>query len=128
MDNSKVREFYKAGVLELSKAEKELQRPHEDVVLYNACLNSRRAIHRFMSAIYLHNNQGSTTPPDSLTIEQLLQHNQPYEPTLKEIDFSQINCRCSDVLNDEEVFYCDNHAHVKTCFNIANRLMQIAAF
>jgi hypothetical protein len=126
MENLSPQQMFHQANADLSKAEKELDRPSDDVVNYAVCMNARRALFYFMNCLSEHYAQSGK---DSINqLESLIDHIQyceKYNKSIRKLDFSCIDCREHDVLHPDELFFCNDVYKVKQCKELADQVKKV---
>lgn len=131
MDDERLTKLYAKADKLLNKATQELYKPQEDVVNYSACISSRSALYHFLGCLYLHHSNeevDKSLEKGKITIEELLQFAQEYSPEIGEINFELMRCSCEDVediLNNEEIYFCNNTEIVQGCTNLAKKVKKL---
>lgn len=126
MENQKIKELFLQAENDLEKSAQELNRPSSDVVEYAACVFGRTAIHRFMECLYLYyTEKNGNLHLENPTISEMLDYCQTYNPKLADVNFFALHCMSRDVLNTEEVFFCNDVNQVKSCSDIARDVRTI---
>ena len=128
MTESKIKELFELAEEDLNHARQELYRPSSDVVSFSACVSTRRALYRYLEALA---NTYAVKQDDSFaedgTIETLIDFCSKYNNQIEEIDFSSLNCKCNDIMEDgeEEIIYCTNVEKVNYCTELAEKVRSI---
>jgi hypothetical protein len=126
MEKQKIRELFLKAENDLSRSQEELNRPAFDVVKYAVCVFGRTAIHRYMECLYLHyTDSNGDKPQEKPTIAEMFEYCKPHNPNLAKMSLFQVHCTGRDVLETEEVFYCNDLHQVKTCSEIAGEIRGI---
>ncbi|MDG5766265.1 hypothetical protein QA596_02220 [Balneolales bacterium ANBcel1] len=112
---------------DFERSQTEMNRPSTDVVLYSACFFARRALHQYL--FYFFNKyqgpiQGRS--PHDITIEEMAEFCGKRNKEIAQVDFEGMHCSRSDVLEDEEVFFCNDVDKVGSCKNLAEQVRQAA--
>jgi hypothetical protein len=128
MTESKIKELFELAEEDLNHARQELYRPSTDVVSFSACVSTRRALYRYLEALantYAAKNNDSFA--EDGTIETLIDFCSKYNDQIKQIDFSSLNCKCNDIMEDgeEEIVYCTNVEKVNYCTELAEKVRSI---
>ena len=128
MTESKIKELFELAEEDLNHARQELYRPSSDVVSFSACVSTRRALYRYLEALA---NTYAAKHDDSFaedgTIETLIEFCSKYNDQIKKIDFSSLNCKCNEIMEDgeEEIIYCTNVEKVNYCTELAEKVRSI---
>jgi len=126
MDRQMIKTLIEQADSDLQRARGEIYKPAEDVVSYCSCVFARGALYRYLKAFYLHSGALiENSEQDSLTMEQLLDDSKWKFPELKELDFSNINCKDRDVLATEDLFFCNDVDVVDHCTKLAEQVREI---
>ncbi len=126
MENQKIRELFLKAENDLSRSQEELNRPAFDVVKYAVCVFGRTAIHRYMECLYHHYiDQNGDKALEKPTIADMYQYCKPHNSALGKVNLFPVHCTKRDVLDTEEVFYCNDLNQVKTCSEIAGEIRSI---
>lgn len=123
MDGEKVKSLFEQAEADQLRAGKELNRPLSDVVRYSACTFARRALHQYMTGIYiLYALEHNEPPKENQTLDELIDYCGRYNQQIRQIDFSTIQCSCTDVMNegDDEIVYCEDVMKVRQCKEIGD--------
>lgn len=121
MKTEQIKDLFSQGEENLKGAENELYRPSSDVVNYAVCVNGRKAIHYFMTCLYLYYcDKNNDTPAEDPVIEEMLKYCKQYNETLKEMDFSQLNCMGKDVRKTDDFYCCNDVKTVSSCTKLAS--------
>ncbi|MGM0507309.1 MAG: hypothetical protein ACQER4_09015 [Bacteroidota bacterium] len=123
MDGEKVKSLFEQAEADQFRAGEELNRPSSDVVRYSACTFARRALHQYMTGLYtLYALENNDTPKESQTLDELIDYCGRHNPQIRQIDFSTIQCSCTDVMNegDSEIVYCEDVMKVRQCKEIGD--------
>lgn len=126
MENQRIKELFLQAENDLLKSQEELNRPAFDVVKYAVCVFGRTAIHRFMECLYLYyTEKNGDKQLEKPTIAEMLDYCKTFNPKLADMDFFALHCMSRDVLDTEDVFYCNDINQVKTCSDIAKDVRAI---
>ncbi|SMO64502.1 hypothetical protein [Fodinibius sediminis] len=131
MDDERVEILYAKADNLLSKATEELHKPEEDVVTYSACISARSSLYHFLGCLYVHKSNeeiDKTLEQGKKTIDELIEYATQHVSGVGEIDFSPMRCTCKDVkeiVNDEEIYFCNNINIVKECTHLAQKVKDI---
>jgi len=126
MINPKVKDLFLQAESDLGRSQDELNRPAFDVVKYAVCVTGRTAIHRYTKCLYLfYTEKNGDKQLENPTIEQMVDYCKQHNANLAEMNFFPLHCMNRDVLNTEEVFYCNDLNQVKTCSEIAGEVRDI---
>jgi hypothetical protein len=126
--NKKPSELYQKAEDELKRAQGELYRPAEDVVSYSACLFSRKALTNYLQALsLLYAEKNSVEMGEMPTIEDWISFSRQYSDDLKDVDFSSLNCKCNEILEDEseQIVFCTSVDKVHHCSELAEKVREI---
>jgi hypothetical protein len=126
--NKKPSELYQKADDELQRAQNELYRPAEDVVSYSACLFSRKALTNYIQALsILYAEREGVSIGEMNTIEEWIDFSRKYSDELKEVDFSSLNCKCNEILEDEseQIVFCTSVDKVHHCSELAEKVREI---
>ena len=107
--------FYKNGLEKLKKANEELFRPEEDIVLYSVCKNSQFAIESYLKGYLLENNIDILNLD---TIDRLYKKCVSINDKFKKIDLSDITCKAHKI----DTRYCTTSEKVSSCFDAGDSL------
>jgi len=121
-------ELYQKAEDELKRAQGELYRPAEDVVSYSACLFSRKALTNYLQALSLLYAEKNNAGIDGMsTIEDWIGFSRQYSNDLKDVDFSSLNCKCNEILEDEseQIVFCTSVDKVHHCSELAEKVRDI---
>jgi len=121
-------ELYQKAEDELKRAQGELYRPAEDVVSYSACLFSRKALTNYLQALSLLYAEKNNAGIDGMsTIEDWIGFSRQYSGDLKDVDFSSLNCKCNEILEDEseQIVFCTSVDKVHHCSELAEKVRDI---
>ncbi|MDZ7717644.1 MAG: hypothetical protein U5K72_02345 [Balneolaceae bacterium] len=125
MDNQIIHELFQKAEKDLAAAREELYQPAEDVVTYSVCVSSRRALYNFLKCLYiLYANENDDPVKEHQTIEELITYCSKFNEQLKDIDFSDLNCKCQEDIheNKKEAYYCNNVSKVSYCKKLAEEV------
>lgn len=131
MDDERLTKLYAKADKLLSKATEELYKPQEDVVNYSACISSRSALYHFLGCMYLHftdEEVDKSLEEGKMSIDELLNFARQYSNELGEINFDIMRCSCEnveDILNNEEIYFCNNTEIVQGCTNLAKKVKKL---
>ncbi len=134
MNKDRLLKLFSKAESDLSKARGELYKPEEDVVNYSACISARSALYHFLGCLYvLDLETGEEEEDNSLekgkkTIDDLALRAGRRHPGLRQIDFSPMRCSCKevkDVINNDEIYFCNNTEVVKYCTGLAEQLREL---
>src|SRR6056297_1020106 len=121
-------DLYQKAEDELKRAQGELYRPAEDVVSYSACLFSRKALTNYLQALSLLYAEKNNAGIDEMTtIEDWIGFSRQYSDDLKDVDFSSLNCKCNEILEDEseQIVFCTSVDKVHHCSELAEKVREI---
>lgn len=109
--------------IDYGRSQEELYRPSHDVVLYSACFFARRALHHYLYYYYKkYNGPDSEKSPHELTVMEMAEYCKQFDKRIASIDFEGMHCSKSDVLEDEEVFFCNDVDKVNSCKSLAEQM------
>lgn len=126
MDDEQATRYYRQAEADLHHAREELYKPSDDVVKYTVCTSARTSLYRYLSCLYaLHHEGEDLKPLDKGTkpLQELLDEVTEYYEELGTIDFSPVRCKCKnvkDILNGDEIYFCNNLQQVRTCTDLAS--------
>lgn len=126
--NKKPSELYQKAEDELKRAQGELYRPAEDVVSYSACLFSRKALTNYLQALsVLYAEKNNVEMGEMPTIEDWISFSRQFSEELKDVDFSSLNCKCNEILEDEseQIVFCTSVDKVHHCSELAEKVREI---
>ena len=123
----------------LNRARNELYKPLDDVVNYSACTFSRTALYNYLSCLYiLHSGDEVDAVADdqakfmkqsvddgTKTMDELIAFVSKHEPEVKKLDFESVRCvnnNIKDVLNDDEIYFCNDTIQIYTCTDLAEKI------
>jgi hypothetical protein len=126
MNNENLKQLFKEADEDLELARKELYKPSGDVVNYAVCVSARSALHRFMTCLYVIHARENEQEVETLnTVDEMAAEISKYSQSLEDLDFSGLHCSCTDVMNREEVFYCNDVKKVLYCTDLADRVRDL---
>ncbi len=121
-----LQEILNQAEVDYDRSQKELYRPSTDVVLYSACFFARRALHHYLFYYYKKfDGPGSDKSPHEMTIQEMAEFCAKHDKRIGEIDFENMHCSRSDVLEEEEVFFCNDVDKVNSCGGLAEQMRDI---
>ena len=121
-----LKEILDHAEMDYQRSQDELYRPSTDVVLYSACFYARRALHHYLYYYYKKfNGPDAHKPPHELTVYEMARHCSKFNKDIKKIDFEAMNCSRSDVLEEEEVFFCNDVDKVTSCKSLAEEMRKV---
>ncbi len=124
--NDELQEILEQAEVDFDRSQEELYRPSTDVVLYSACFFARRALHHYLYYYYKKfDGPGADKSPHELTIQEMADYCAKFEKRIGKIDFEAMHCSKSDVLEDEEVFFCNDVDKVSSCKGLAEEMRKI---
>ncbi len=124
--NYDLKQILDQAEVDFDRSQQELYRPSTDVVLYSACFFARRALHHYLFYCYKKfEGPGSDRSPHELTIEEMAKFCEKHDKRIAKIDFDGMHCSRSDVLEDEEVFFCNDVDKVGSCKNLAEQMREV---
>lgn len=113
----------------MEKARAELYKPKEDVVAYHACTYSRSALYHYLSCLYVpHVQEEDKVEKGEVTLDELVSLVGAKHDEVKEMDFSSVRCirkDVKDVLNDDEIYFCNNVDQINTCTDLAKKIRKL---
>lgn len=111
---------------DFERSQEELYRPSTDVVVYSACFFARRALHQYLY-YFFKKFEGPIEgrSPHDITIQEMAEYCAKYREDIGKIDFESMHCSKSDVLEEEEVFFCNDVDKVSSCKNLAEQMRHI---
>ncbi len=139
MSDEKLRQLYIQAESSLNRARNELYKPLDDVVNYSACTFSRSALYQFLSCLYILHSGDATDEvtsdkPDYMrrsvedgtkTMDELIAYVGKHVPEVKKLDFEPVRCthnNIKDVLNDDEIYFCNDTIQIYTCTDLAEKI------
>lgn len=128
MNQIKTTRLLELADADLKRATQELYRPIEDVVSFSACVFSRSALYRYLQGLaILYADEKNEALEDDQTIEQLITYCSQYSNRLQDIDFSSLQCKCDEILKDdeEELVHCTSVDRLNYCSNLAAEVREI---
>jgi hypothetical protein len=130
MSDEKLLRLYKQADADFHKARNELYKPLDDVVTYSACTFSRSALYHFLSCLYVHgtNDTDPMIEKGRKTIDELIKYGKDHYPEIKEMDFNPVRCKnknVKDVLNDDEIYFCNDPEQVMICTSLAEQIKEL---
>lgn len=121
-----LQKILKQAELDYDRSLEELYRPSTDVVLYSACFFARRALHHYLYFCYKKfDGPDAEKPPYVLTVESMAEFCARHDERIGKIDFLNMHCSKTDVLEEEEVFFCNDVDKVSSCRNLAEQMRKI---
>lgn len=123
--------MYQKANADLAKAQDELFKPKEDVVNYSCCISARSALYHFLGCLcVLEQDHGDIDSLEKGTapMDQLIERAGKRYSEVAKMDFSGVQCSHKDiknVLNNDEIYFCNNTDIVNNCTTLANQLKQI---
>lgn len=131
MEKEIINRMYRKADAELARAQTELNRSEEDVVLYSSCVSARSALYHYLGCLSMLARENADI--DSIyngtkPMDQLIKEAGKKYPEVANMDFSIVQCKRQDlttVLNDDEINFCNNTDIVNTCTNLAYQLKEI---
>ncbi len=124
--NDELQEILNQAEVDFDRSQQELYRPSTDVVLYSACFYARRALHHYLYYYYKKfDGPGADKSPHELTILEMAEYCVKFDKRIKKIDFEGMHCSKSDVLEDEEVFFCNDVDKVTSCKSLAEEMRKV---
>jgi hypothetical protein len=126
MNNENLKELFKEADEDLERARNELYQPSGDVVNYAVCVSARSALHRFMTCLYvIHARENSREIKSLKTVDEMASEIKKYSEKLDQLDFDGVHCSCTDVMNREDIFYCNDVNKVKYCTDLADSVRDL---
>ena len=111
---------------DFNRAQEELYRPSTDVVAYSACFFSRRSLHQYLYYYYKkYDGPKSDHSPHDLTVLEMAEYCARHNDKIAQIEFEHMTCCRTDVLREDEVFYCNEVEKVNSCKNLALRMREV---
>ncbi len=84
---------------------------------------ARRALHHYLYYYYKkYNGPDSEKSPHELTVMEMAEYCKQFDKRIASIDFEGMHCSKSDVLEDEEVFFCNDVDKVNSCKSLAEQM------
>ncbi len=121
-----LQEILNQAEVDFDRSQQELYRPSTDVVLYSACFFARRALHHYLYYYYKKfDGPGADKSPHELTIQEMADFCVKHDNRIEKIDFEGMHCSKSDVLEDEEVFFCNDVGKVTSCKSLAEQMREV---
>ena len=121
-----LQEILNQAEIDFDRSQQELYRSSTDVVLYSACFFARRALHHYLFYYYKKfDGPEADKSPHDLTIQQMAEFCAKHDQRIAKIDFENMHCSRSDVLEDEEVFFCNDVDKVNSCQGLAEQMREI---
>lgn len=105
---------------QLENANKELNRPSEDIVAFSVCHQSKEIIADLMRSFLLLHGVNS---PASTDLESLRRSCSDIEPKFASLNLNCMSCHPAKTENDKQ--YCMDIAQVKSCVNIADEVKDL---
>lgn len=112
-NNSK--QILEKAIKNIESANEELMKPHDAIISYSVCTNSKLAI-KFLLESYLIKNSISINKNESLAL--LLERCIILDEKFKSVDLSKINCRH----NTSSTSYCSSVEKVNACYDTAKEI------
>lgn len=113
---------------DFDRSRNELYRPSTDVVLYSACFYARRALHSYLFYYYKKfQGPGSDKSPHDLTVKEMVDYCARYDKRIGQLDIDGMHCSKSDVLEEDEVYFCNSVDKVNSCKNLAEQMHELVA-
>lgn len=121
-----MQEILKQAEVDYNRSQQELYRPSTDVVLYSACFFARRALHHYLFYYYKKfDGPKADKNPHELTIEEMAEYCTKHDERIGKIDFASMHCSKTDVLEEEEVFFCNDVDKVNSCRGLAEQMREV---
>lgn len=126
-----ITKMYQRADAELTRAQDELYRPQEDVVVYASCVSARSALYHYLGCLSMLARKKAdidSIEKGTKSMDQLIKEAGKKYPEVKKMDFSAVHCKRKDiknVVNNEEVNFCNNTDMVNKCTNLAYQLKDI---
>lgn len=121
-----LQEILNQAEVDFDRSQQEMYRPSTDVVLYSACFFARRALHHYLFYYYKKfDGPEAGKSPHELTIQEMAEFCAKHDKRIGSIDFDSMHCSRSDVLEDEEVFFCNDVDKVSSCKSLAEQMREI---
>lgn len=112
-NNSK--QFLAKALNKIDSANEELMKPHDAIISYSVCTNSKLAIKLLLES-YLAKNNIPINKGESIAL--LLERCIILDKKFKSVDLSKINCRH----NTSSSSYCSSVEKVSACYNTAKEI------
>ena len=128
MSKSKAKQLFEQATEELNHAKQEQNRPSSDVVSFSACVATRKSLYHFLEGLAnIYAEKHDDTLEEDGKIETLIDFCSKYNEKIKNLDFSEINCKCDDLMNnsDDEIVLCTSVEKVRKCTKLAEEVHQI---
>jgi len=126
METETIKTLIEQADSDLKRARGELYQPAEDVVNYCVCVSARTALQRYLLGLYLFlKKDDDETVKINHTIDELVGFCNKEMSELKKLDFEHINCKEHDVLNTEELFFCNDVEIVDHCTELAEKVREL---
>jgi len=121
-----LQEILNQAEVDFDRSQQEMYRPSTDVVLYSACFFARRALHHYLYYYYKKfDGPDADKSPHELTIQEMAEFCAKHDQRIGKIDFESMHCSRSDVLEDEEVFFCNDVDKVSSCKGLAEQMREV---
>jgi hypothetical protein len=121
-----LQEILNQAEVDFDRSQQEMYRSSTDVVLYSACFFARRALHHYLYYCYKKfDGPNADQSPHELTIQEMAEFCTKYDNRIGKIDFENMHCSRSDVLEEDEVFFCNDVDKVNSCKNLAEQMREI---
>lgn len=121
-----LQEILNQAEVDFDRSQQELYRPSTDVVLYSACFFARRALHHYLYYYYKKfDGPEADKSPHELTIQEMAEYCAKHDERIGKIDFESMHCSKSDVLEDEDVFFCNDVDKVSSCKSLAEQMREV---
>jgi len=121
-----LQEILNQAEVDFDRSQQEMYRPSTDVVLYSACFFARRALHHYLYYYYKKfDGPEADKSPHDLTIQEMAEYCATHDQRIGKIDFESMHCSRSDVLEEEEVFFCNDVDKVGSCKGLAEQMREV---
>jgi len=131
MKKEVINRMYQKADADLAKARDELYKPKEDLVHYSCCISARSALYHYLGCLSMlarEKDDSDSIENGTTPMEQLIKEAGKKYPEVKKMDFSGVHCKHKDiknVLNNDEIYFCNSTEVVNNCTSLANQLKQI---
>lgn len=120
MENTTITKLLNEADKKLQRAEKEYNRPLEDVVELSVCLSVKEALSNYLKAFLLYYNiQPDASGAPAELLNQCISVNEKFT----EIDLSPVNCKNQNPENHGR--YCLSHDKTQECFAVAKKAKEM---
>lgn len=131
MDKEIINSMYRKADAELARARNELNRSEEDVVLYSSCVSARSAMYHYLGCLTMlarENIDIDSIDNGTKPMDQLIKEAGKKYPEVAKMDFGAVQCTRKDIkdlLNYDEIVFCNDTDIVNNCTNLADQLKEI---